>query len=128
MSKLGKVKAGAVKVVRVGGNAVKKAKELAASARSRLNAVNAKVKSKATGLKYAAASVAGAAITGVARGLTDDGEVMGFDAAHAVAAVLGVAGAMVPGETGNMLVTAAGGAEGPVVADLVEDLVRGDGA
>jgi len=128
VSKFAKAKAGATKIVRVGGNAVKKAKELAASARSRLSAVNAKVKSKVTGLKYAAASVAGAALTGAARGLTDDGEVMGFDAAHAVTAALGVAGAMVSGEPGNLLVTAAGGAEGPVVSDFVEDLVRGDGS
>lgn len=125
MGKFGK-KASAAKtrVVHVGKAALASAKTAAASARARVASVSAKVKSKSTGLKYAAASLAGSALTGAARGLTE-GEVMGFDTAHAVAAGLGVAGAFLPGELGNFALTAAAGAEGPALADMVEGLVGG---
>lgn len=127
MGKFGsKAKAAKTRVVHVGKAALASAKNAAAGARARLAGANAKVKAKSTGLKYGLASLAGAAVTGAARGLTD-GEVMGFDTAHAVAAGLGVAGAFLPGEMGNFAITAAAGAEGPALADLVEGLVSGGG-
>lgn len=124
MGKFGKAKAAKTRVVHVGKAALASAKSAAASARARVASVSAKVKSKATGVKYAMASLAGAAVTGAARGMTD-GEVMGFDTAHVVAAGLGVAGAVMPGEWGNFAITAAAGAEGPALADMVEGLVGG---
>lgn len=122
-----KVAAAKTRIVRVGAGAITKARALADSSRKRLSAVNAKVKSKGTGLRFAAASLAGAAVTGAARGFTG-GEVAGFDVAHIAAAGLGVAGAFLPGEMGNFAIVAAAGAEGPVLADLVEHLIGGDGA